>query len=216
MTMKNINVVLVDDHTLFRKGIKMLLDESEGIEVVGEASTGKEFLEMLEVLQPDVVLMDINMPEMNGMDATKLALTKYPTLLILMLSMHGEEEYFNQMIDAGVKGFLLKNAEVDEVVMAIQKIYGGGSYFSQDLLLEVISGRSKRTDDEKNLAITERELEVLRLICLGYSNSDIADMLFISNRTVDRHRSNLLEKTNSRNSAALVVFAIKNKLVEIE
>jgi len=213
--MKHINVVLVDDHTLFRKGLRMLLDESEGIEVVGEASTGKEFLEILEVLQPDVVLMDINMPEMNGMEATTLALTKYPNLLILMLSMHGEEEYFNQMIDAGVKGFLLKNAEVDEVVKAIQKIYGGGSYFSQDLLLEVISGRSKRTDDEKNLAITERELEVLRLICLGYSNTDIADMLFISHRTVDRHRSNLLEKTNSRNSAALVVYAIKNKLVEI-
>lgn len=213
--MKHINVVLVDDHTLFRKGLKMLLDESEGIEVVGEASTGKEFLEILEILHPDVVLMDINMPEMTGMEATKLALAKDPALLILMLSMHGEEEYFNQMVDVGVKGFLLKNAEVDEVEKAIRKVFDGGSYFSQELLLDVISGRSKRIDDEKNLSITERELEVLRLICLGYSNTDIADMLFISHRTVDRHRSNLLEKTNSKNSVALVVYAIKNKLVEI-
>jgi DNA-binding NarL/FixJ family response regulator len=213
--MERIKVILVDDHTLFRKGLKMLLDELDGVEVVGEASTGKEFLMILEILQPDVVLMDINMPEMNGMEATQIALKLHPSLSILMLSMHGEEEYFNKMVDAGVKGFLLKNAEVDEVIKAINTVYRGGSYFSQELLLGVISGKNKKHEDEVDLAITERELEVLRLICLGYSNVDIGDKLFISPRTVDRHRSNLLEKTNSRNSVALVMYAIKHKLVEV-
>ena len=213
--MERIRVILVDDHTLFRKGLKMLLDESDGIEVVCEASSGVEFLKVLENLQPDVVLMDINMPEMNGMEATQIALKQHPSLPILMLSMHGEEEYFDKMVDAGVKGFLLKNAEVDEVVKAINTVFRGGSYFSQELLLGVISCRNKKHDDEKELCITDRELEVLKLICLGYSNSDIADKLFISHRTVDRHRSNLLEKTNSRNSAALVMYAIKHKLVDV-
>jgi DNA-binding NarL/FixJ family response regulator len=192
----------------------MLLDESDGIEVICEASTGTGFLKILENLQPDVVLMDINMPEMDGMEATKVALKQHPSLPILMLSMHGEEEYFDKMVDAGVKGFLLKNAEVDEVVKAINTVFRGGSYFSQELLLGVISCRNKKHDDEKDLSITDRELEVLKLICLGYSNTDIADKLFISHRTVDRHRSNLLEKTSSRNSAALVMYAIKHKLVE--
>lgn len=215
--MERIKVILVDDHTLCRKGLRMLLDESEEIEVVDEASTGKDFLKILEKVQPDVVLMDINMPQMNGMEATKEALKQHPSLPILMLSMHGEEEYFDKMVDAGVKGFLLKNSEVEEVIKAICTVFRGGSYFSQELLLGVISGRNRKNNEEaKDLAITEREIEVLKLICLGYSNADIADKLFISHRTVDRHRSNLLEKTSSRNSVALVMYAIKHKLVDLD
>jgi DNA-binding NarL/FixJ family response regulator len=211
--MDRIKVFLVDDHLLFRKGLKMLLDDSDNIEVVGEASNGKEFLSIVDCCKPEIVLMDINMPEMNGFEATQRALTKMPNLSIIALSMHGEEEYYDQMVQAGVKGFLLKNEDIDEVLKAIKTVSKGGTYFSQQLLIGILSGKNKKVESPNDLGITDRELEVLKLICEGYSNADIADKLFISQRTADRHRSNLLEKTGSRNSVALVMFAVKHKIV---
>lgn len=211
--MDRIKVFLVDDHLLFRKGLKMLLDDSDNIEVVGEASNGKEFLSIVDCCKPEIVLMDINMPEMNGFEATQRALTKMPNLSIIALSMHGEEEYYDQMVQAGVKGFLLKNEDIDEVLKAIKTVSKGGTYFSQQLLIGILSGKNKKVESPNDLGITDRELEVLKLICEGYSNADIAGKLFISQRTADRHRSNLLEKTGSRNSVALVMFAVKHKIV---
>lgn len=209
--MEKIKLIIVDDHQLFRNGLKFILDDREDMTIIAEASNGKEFLKQLEFLNPDVVLMDINMPEMNGVEASKQALLMYPDLNILILSMFGDVEYYNTMIDIGVKGFILKDIDNDQLYDAIHKINNGGNYFSQELLLQLI--KNKPVDD--TVILTAREKEVLELICEGLSNQQISDKLFISQRTVERHRSSLLLKTDSKNSISLVVYAIKNKLVKI-
>lgn len=208
---KKIQVALVDDHQLFRSGISFIISNTEDIEVAYEASNGQEFLEYLDQYQPDLVLMDINMPVIDGVEATKRAIEKFPDLKVLVLSMFGEVDYYNTMIDLGVKGFILKDIDNDELIDAIRKVNNGGSYFSQELLLQLI--KNKPSDDVVEL--TRREKEVLELICTGYSNQEISEKLFISQRTVERHRSSLLFKTDSKNSVSLVVYAIKNGLVKI-
>lgn len=215
--MEKIKIYLVDDHLIFREGLKNLI-EIEGVgNVVGEASNGKQFIEDLEHLTPDLILMDISMPVMNGIEATKLAIEKYPELKIVALSMNGDEEYYYKMIDAGVKGFLLKDSGIKEIEQAIVNVVSGDSYFSNELLRRIITNikkvEGKNTDEIDGL--TKREIEVLREICNGLTNDEIAEKLFISNQTVKGHRSNILSKTNCKNSASLVMYAIKNKIVEI-
>lgn len=209
--MERHKIIIVDDHQLFRNGLKFILNEMKDVRVVGEASNGKEFLDLLEYGLPDLVLMDINMPVMNGVNATRIALQKYPELNILVLSMYGESEYYNTMIDLGVKGFILKDIDNKELEESIEKVISGGTYFSQELLLNLIKNK---TVDE-NITLTRREKEVLELICKGFSNQQISEKLFISQRTVERHRSSLLLKTDSKNSISLVVYAIKHKLISI-
>lgn len=209
--MEKHKIIIVDDHQLFRNGLKFILNEIKNIQVVGEASNGQEFLDLLEYGIPDLVLMDINMPVMNGVTATKIALEKYPHLNILVLSMYGETEYYNTMIDIGVKGFILKDVDNKELEDSINKVISGGTYFSQELLLNLIKNKSF----DENITLTKREKEVLELICKGYSNQQISDQLFISQRTVERHRSNLLLKTDSKNSISLVLYAIRHKLISI-
>jgi len=209
--MRKSRLFIVDDHQLFRNGLKFILNERDDMEVAGEASNGKEFLDLLGFVNPDVVLMDIGMPVMNGIEATRLALEKHPNLKILVLSMFSESEYYNSMIDMGVKGFVLKNADNDELYQAIRKVLAGGTHFSQELLLSIIR---KKTPENKIL-LTRREKDVLELICKGLSNQQIAEKLIISQRTVERHRSNLLAKTDSKNSISLVIFAIRNRLINI-
>jgi DNA-binding NarL/FixJ family response regulator len=206
-----ISVAIVDDHQLFRSGLHFILENEPDIEVVIEASNGKQFLNYLTDFKPDVVLMDINMPEMDGVEASKLAIEKSPDLNILVLSMYSDIEYYNTMIDIGVKGFILKDIENKELANAIRKVYNGGNYFSQELLLRLI----KNKPDGEVIELTNREKEVLELICQGYSNQEISTKLFISQRTVERHRSSLLFKTDSKNSISLVVYSIKNNLVKI-
>lgn len=209
-------VILVDDHALFRGGLRGLLEHIGGCRVVGEAADGEEFLALLDGEQPDVVLMDIDMPRMNGIEAAERALAVNPDMKIITLSMHGDEDYYFKMVSLGVKGFLLKSSEIDEVVAAIRAVAEGGSFFSQELLQNLV-GSLKTTPREEESAesLSGRELEILLLICRGLSNQEIADTLFISKRTVDKHRANILAKTNCRNTANLVVYAIKNSLVEI-
>ncbi len=204
-------IIIVDDHRLFRNGLKFILSEIDNIEVLSEASNGLECMEILKNYKPDLVLMDINMPEMNGVETTEKALKMYPDLKILVLSMFGDDEYYNTMIELGVKGFLLKDADNNELITAVKKVLGGDSFFSQDLLLKLI----KTKTDEPAIKLSDREKEVLTLICKGYSNFEIAEELHISQRTVERHRANLLFKTDSNNSISLVIFAIKNNLVKI-
>lgn len=208
---EKIGVAIVDDHQLFRNGLKFIINNEPDIEVVIEASNGKEFLNYLESLKPDVVLMDISMPEMDGVETTRQALLKYPDLQVLVLSMYSDVEYYNTMIELGVKGFILKDIDNNELADAIRKVFSGGNYFSQELLLKLIKHKPENTGIE----LTKREKEVLELICKGYSNQQISEELFISQRTVERHRSSLLYKTESKNSISLVVFAIKNSLVKI-
>ena len=210
-TKNKIQVALVDDHQLFRSGINFIISDTDDIEIAFEASNGKEFLENLEYYKPDLVLMDINMPVIDGVEATRLALEKMPDLKVLVLSMFGEVDYYNTMIDLGVKGFILKDIDNEELIDAIRKVNNGGSYFSQELLLQLI----KNKPAGEQIDLTRREKEVLELICKGLSNQEISDKLFISQRTVERHRSSLLFKTESKNSVSLVVYAIKSGLVKI-
>lgn len=214
---KILDVIIVDDHSLFRNGLKILLTTSGHFNVIAEAENGREFIDLLDhKITPDIVLMDIDMPILDGIEATKEALKKYPGLKVITLSMFGEEEYYYKMIEAGVKGFLLKNSDINEVKNAIVTVYQGGKYFSQELLYNVVKNiRSSHKEQELTEALSEREIEVLIQICNGFSNNEIADNLHISKRTVDKHRANLLDKTNSKNTAHLVMYAIKNKLIDI-
>lgn len=209
-------IMLVDDHTLFRNGLRILLNNLNEYKVTAEAANGQEFIDLLESHVPDLVLLDIDMPVMDGIDAARLALEKLPDLKIITLSMYGEEDYYYKMVDAGVKGFLLKNSDINEVKAAMQTVLEGGTYFSSELLKNLVNSlRSKSQHHEKQNVLSERETEILILICQGFSNQEIADQLFISKRTVDKHRSNILEKSESKNTAQLVMYAIKNQLVEI-
>ena len=205
------SVIIVDDHKLFRDGLSFIVREIDSFEVIGEASNGKAFLKLLEEKKPDLVLMDIKMPEMDGIEASKIALQKYPDLNVLVLSMFDDEQYYNTMIDIGVRGFILKDADSAELKVAVNKVCEGNSYFSQELLLKIIKNKTTVT----NINISKREIEVLTYICKGLANYEIAEILNISLRTVERHRANLLEKTGSSNSIKLVLFAIRNNIVNI-
>jgi DNA-binding NarL/FixJ family response regulator len=213
--MEKTRIILTDDHQLFRNGLKMLLETIPEFTIAGEASNGVEFLEILKSCQADIALMDINMPEMDGVEATRKGLRLQPALSVIALSMYGEEEYYYKMVDAGAKGFLLKDSGINEVREAILTVKKGGSYFSQELLHNVIQRIKNRETETKSANLSRREKEILLKICEGLSNQEIAETLFISKRTVDKHRANLLGKTNSKNTASLILFAIKNKLIEI-
>jgi DNA-binding NarL/FixJ family response regulator len=215
MKNKTIKIVLVDDHNLFRNGLKTLINSFGHCEVIAEASNGVEFLELLDFITPDIVLLDISMPVMDGLTAITLALEKQPNLKIIVLSMYGEEEYYHKMSNAGAKGFLLKDSTIDEVQTALEAVFQGGHYFSQELLINIVSTRQSINNDLISIELSDREQEVLILISRGMSNNDIADALFISKRTVEKHRANLLEKTGCNNTAALVMWAIRNKVVKV-
>ena len=203
-------LIICDDHTLFRNGLRMLLQTCYADADIKEAANGQEFLNMLKHFVPDIVLMDIDMPVVDGITATTEALKMRPELKIIALSMYGDEIYYYRMIAAGAKGFMLKNSEINDVTEAINTVLSGDVYFSKELLINVVKNlrnEQHSTKNEENLS--SRELEILELICHGNSNIEIADKLFISKRTVDKHRANMLEKTNSKNTAQLVMNAIR-------
>lgn len=215
--MQKLKIYLVDDHKLFREGLKLLLSTQDFVHHIYEASNGREFIENLSFVDCDVVLMDIEMPELNGIDATREALRLKPDLKIIVLSMYGDEQYYYQMIDAGAKGFMLKNTGIDNVITAIRKVAAGDNFFSEELLFNILNNMrdNKGEPESPDNEISEREMEILYHVCKGKSNQEIADELFISKRTVDKHRANLLSKTGCRNTAALVMYAIKNKIIDI-
>lgn len=223
-----IRIALVDDHSLFRHGLKMLLAMHPDFEVVADAASGEEFLELLAGARPDVVFMDYSMPGMNGAQTTAKALAINPDLKVITLSMFGDNVYYSDMVASGAKGFLLKDSAFDEVVEAVEAVCAGGSYFSASLL-ESLSHSIRSVPDAgpdgrlqprpetiaEHDQLSEREIEILVAICQGLSTQEIADKLFISKRTVDKHRANILEKSGCKNTASLVVYAIKNRLVEV-
>lgn len=216
--MEKINIVLTDDHALFRNGLRMLLSAYEGFAITGEASNGNELLKILKNRNVDVILLDISMPEMDGIEAADIIAKDYPDVQIITLSMFGEEDYYFKMVSLGVKGFLLKNSSIDEVALAIRTVADGGSYFSGELLSSLVNSlqyANNHSAEEDDSSLSEREKEILFQICKGLSNQEIGDKLFISKRTVDKHRANILAKTSCKNTANLVVYAIKNELVEI-
>jgi len=161
------------------------------------------------------VFMDIEMPVMDGITATQQVLELHPGLNIIALSMYGDENYYTPMINAGAKGFILKNSGIQDVETAIHNVISGNNYFSQEILNRLLNGIRKKSKTKKSDELTEREEEVLFHICKGSSNQEIADTLYLSKRTVDKHRENLLAKTNSKNTAGLVMYAVKNGIVAI-
>ncbi len=206
--------MLVDDHTLFRNGLKTLLSGMDGVSVLAEAANGEEFLHQLEAALPDIVLLDIAMPVMDGVEAATMALKQYPELKIITLSMYGDEAYYNKMVEAGVRGFILKDSDIREVETAIKTVFDGRTYFSQELLQALLAGLRTEPGIEK-YDLSEREIEVIQQVCDGKSNMEIADDMCISKRTVEKHRANIMEKTHCKNTASLVIFAVKNNLYEV-
>ena len=215
-----IRIALVDDHSLFRRGLKMLLTSHADFEVVAEASSGEEFLGLLDTARPDVVFMDYSMGGISGAETTERALERMPELKVISLTMFGDNAYYSRMATSGAKGFLVKDSEFDEVVEAVRTVCDGGTYFSALLLeslsqsLRSVEGRVMESIDERDM-LSERDVEILVGICQGLSTQEIADRHFISKRTVDKHRANILEKSGCKNTASLVVYAIKNGLVEV-
>lgn len=209
---KKHKIIIADDHTLFRQGLKLILEDINDIDVIADVANGKELIEITRELTPDLIIMDINMPQINGIEASRILLQEFPELKILVVSMYGDEQYYNSVIENGVKGFILKDAENTELRAAINTILSGKTYFSQELLLKLIRNRK----NNNQIPLTQRERQILELICQGLNTTEIAAKLFLSERTVDNHRANLLDKTGCRNSLSLVLYAFRNNLADIQ
>ncbi len=211
-----IKVFIVDDHEIFRDGLKMVFNKCNDIIVAGEAGSGEAFLEVMDQMEYDVVLMDIKMKGISGIETTEKAIKKNADLNILVLSTFGEEEFLERIIQAGAKGFVLKNVMKEELFSAIKTVNSGQNYFSPELL-PYFTKRYKNNNgnNDEPVTLTDRELEVLQLIGKGYSNDEIAKALYISKRTVDTHKTNLISKTNSKNVVSLLIYAIKHGLIDI-
>jgi len=204
-------VIIADDHVIFRKGLRTVLNDITFIKVIGEVSNGNELLKALQKEKADIVFMDINMPEMDGFIATQKVKEKYADVAVIALTMHEEIGYFNKMLEAGADAFLLKKTTKDELENAIKAVMQNQTYFSQEFSSTI--QHLPTVKSKIDLDFTKRELEILALICKGYSNNEMADLLNISRKTVDGHRTKLMEKAGAKNSANLVMFAVKHGLV---
>ena len=206
-------IIIVDDHSLFREGIKLLIENEQLGCVMAEAENGKAFLDLLDQHQPDLVIMDIEMPVMNGLEAIKQGLKRQPKLKFLVLTMLNEKTNYAEIIYAGAMGFVLKTAGKKEFERAINTIMSDESYFSPEMLRQMLLNtqkQSEQTDSDKGNSFTQREQEVLNLLCAGLSVTEIAEKIFLSVKTIETHRAALLRKTNTRNTINLVLYAIKN------
>lgn len=215
-----IKVLLVEDHKILREGLRAALSGNKEIKVIGECEDGNQVLEFLEKNDIDVILMDIKMPIMNGIDTTQLVIEKYPTVKIIALSMYNEEAYIMKIFKAGASGYVLKNTSISEMIDGIKKVYAGEIFYSLEVANIMVSKYMNKTikAKTKNTSITiddltKREKEIIKLISNEYTNQEIADKLFISARTVDTHRRNLLQKLGVKNTAGLVKFAMQNEML---
>ncbi len=218
----DIRVAIADDQRLFRKGMIALVNSFENINIIFEAENGKQLIECLEITEekPNIILLDLSMPEMNGLEALKIIKEKYPSIGVIILTIHEAEHHILATIQAGANGYLAKNAEPEEVEKAIREVFRNDFYFTIPMLEIMRKGLTQKQnpinlDGEEN-QLTPREKEVLQLICKQYSSVEIAERLFLSNRTVEGHRNNLLLKTGSRNTAGLVLYALKYKLIMLD
>jgi DNA-binding NarL/FixJ family response regulator len=212
-----IKVLIADDHKIFRDGLKSLMEGESDIKVIGDAADGNQVLLLLQNLQPDVILMDISMGEAGGIATTQIVREKYPDIKVLVLSMHSESSYILKMLELGASGYMLKDAGKAEMLSAIRTVASGNSYYSSAVsakLVEALTRRNKAVTKRDDIPLTPRELEMLKLIAEEYSNQEIANKLFISIRTVDTHKRNLLEKLKVKNTAGLVKYALKKGLLE--
>lgn len=219
--MNKIKIILVDDHQLVRDGIKSLISDSFGIDIIGEASNSVELFKQLHQMMPDVILMDISLPNMSGIEITKILKKDYPKIKILMLSMYTSEDFIFNGLKAGINGYLPKNTTRDELLLAIEEVYHGREYFSKsisNIILKSFVNSAKygnNANDDKMSILTKRETEILKLVVEGVSNQHIADQLFISIRTVETHKTSIMKKLELNSTIDLVKFAIKNKIIEL-
>lgn len=221
--MEKIRVALVDDQQLFRQGLAQLIKATNELDLVAEAENGRVFLEQLEKMEelPEIALIDMHMPEMNGVELNDALQKKYPAIKVLVLSVYDQERFIGKMIQAGACGYLTKNCETEELLTAVSTTYKSGFYFNAAALQAMRKVSSMKDNDIRNFSnipieLTSREREVLDLICQELTNAEIGSRLYISPRTVEGHRNSLLIKAGCRNTAGLVVFAIKNELFRID
>lgn len=217
--MKKIKLAIADDHKIFRNGLKATLEDCADFDLVLEASNGRQLLGMLVSVVPDVILMDIKMPEMDGIQTTAFVKQHYKNIKILALSMFNEDKYIVDMMKAGASGYLLKNAEPEEIIEAISTVYDKDYYFNEHLsvtLIKQLAGNNVHGAAATSLIdFNEREIEVLKLVCQEYSNQEIADKICLSVRTVEGYRARLFEKTRSKNLVGLVIFAVKTGIISV-
>lgn len=218
--MEKIKIFLVDDHQIVRDGIKALLKADNNIEIIGEASNGKELYEILEQRKPNIILLDINLPDILGIDIARKLNDEIPDLKIIMLSMHMNEEFISNSIEAGAKGYLPKTTTQKELLEAVHKVYNGGEYYNDDVSSIMLKSYIKRTQsaskekEEKHVVLTKRETEILKNFAEGLSNKEIADKLFISIRTVESHKNNIMQKLELKSTVELVKYAIRNNIID--
>lgn len=219
--MKTTKILIVDDHEVVRDGLKNIFTSLDNISVTGEAGNGEDAVKMYSSLKPDLVIMDISMPGMNGIEATRIIKEKDPEAKILILTMHDNQEYLNQIIRSGAKGFILKNTDKEELLDAVKTVASGDNFFSKDISKLIIDNyirtakETEKNDGYKEVPLTKREIEILKLIASGYSNQEIANILYISYNTVDTHRKNIMHKLSIKNTAGLVRYAIEKGLISL-
>ena len=213
------SIILVDDHQLVLDGLVSIVRELSDFEILGSAINGKEGVDLIQTMNPDIVLMDIDMPIMNGLEATRRVKHQLPDIKVIILTMHNEASLIKKVMDIGADGYLLKNSDRDEFHAALNAVIAGKSYFSLDITRALLNQDTKRSlsfedSDAVQLSkLTEREIDILKNIAEGLSNKEIGEKLFISHRTVDTHRTNLMKKLEVHNIAGLIKFAIKNGLI---
>lgn len=212
-----IKILIADDHPLIAKGIKDSLETNSSISIVGIMPNGKEVIDYLEKHTVDILLLDIDMPVMNGMDCASSLLQKNSSVKIVMLSMHQDAYTIKKLMDLGVSGYLLKTISSEELLFAIKKVYNGESYFNADVtkaLLNTANSQPRKSPTDSPLVndLTKREKEIIKYVCQGLSNHEIGEKLFISHKTVDTHRTNIMRKLGVRNAISLVRFALRNNL----
>lgn len=217
MLKDKIKLFILDDHQMLIDGLKSLLETEKAYEFIGSAQNGVEALELILKNIPDIVLSDINMPVMNGIDFTKELKKIYPQIKVIALSMFNEKEPISAMLAAGASGYILKNTGKEELLNALQKVASGGMFLSDEVAVEIM--KSMQQPNDKNsvspqIHITKREKEIIQLIAKEYSNAQIAEQLFISERTVETHRKNIFHKVNTKTVVGLIKFAIENKLID--
>jgi DNA-binding NarL/FixJ family response regulator len=216
--MSKIKIAIADDYKIYRDGLKVGLSADENMEIIAEADNGEDLMKVLETNSPDVILMDLKMPIMDGMEATKLVRKKYPGIKVLVVSMYEDDKFIIHLMENGANGYLLKNAEPDEIIKSIYAVQENGYYFNdlvnKALLKKLVLKNNLKPSFNQNIDLTEREQEVLKMICEEKTAAEIAKEIFLSPRSVEGIRQRLIEKIGVRNTAGLVMFAVKNGIAD--
>ncbi|MBK9569181.1 MAG: response regulator transcription factor [Chitinophagaceae bacterium] len=216
--MSKIKIAIADDYKIYRDGLKVGLSKDDNLEIISEADNGEDLMKLLETNAPDVIIMDLKMPIMDGMEATKLVRKNYPAIKVLVVTMYEDDKFIIHLMENGANGYLLKNTEPDEIIKSIYAVYENGYYFNdvvnKALLKKLVLKNNLKPSFNQNIDLTEREQEVLKMICEEKTAAEIAKEIFLSPRSVEGIRQRLIEKIGVRNTAGLVMFAVKNGIVD--